>query len=189
MENYQILSLLEFLGEFTRHLPPKGSHLIRYYGWYSNKGRGMRKESEAGAAHKSSPEIDAQRETPGRCNQTWAMLIKRVYEIDPMDCPKCGGQRTVVTFIEPPQCEVIEKILCHSGLCQSSATRAPPDVDGLVHELDAMETMHLGSKSASYFAASTCMVCSGNPQFRSPAQEMAVCLDWRAIRLRSVRTP
>ena len=136
MENYQILSLLEFLGEFTRHLPPKGSHLIRYYGWYSNKGRGMRKESEAGAAHKSSPEIDAQRETPGRCNQTWAMLIKRVYEIDPMVCPKCGDQMKVVAFIEPPQREAIEKILRHSGLWQSSAARTPPDVDELVHELD-----------------------------------------------------
>ncbi len=28
---------------------------------------------------------------PSRCSQTWAMLIKRVYEIDPLTCPKCGG--------------------------------------------------------------------------------------------------
>ena len=27
----------------------------------------------------------------GRCSQTWAMLIKRVYEIDPLACPQCGG--------------------------------------------------------------------------------------------------
>ena len=41
------------------------------------------------------------------------MLIKRVYEMDPMVCPKCGGQMKVVAFIEPPQREVIEKILRH----------------------------------------------------------------------------
>ena len=31
--NFQILDPLEFLAEFTQHIPPKGAHLIRYYGW------------------------------------------------------------------------------------------------------------------------------------------------------------
>ena len=62
-------------------------------------------------------------------------------------CPPCHQKRTlltaihvaeeVVAFIEPPQREVIEKILQHCGLWQASAPRAPPDVDGLVLELDA----------------------------------------------------
>ncbi len=43
----------------------------------------------------------------------------------------------VVSFLEPPQGEVIEKILRHRGLWQASAPRAPPDVDNLVLELDA----------------------------------------------------
>ena len=42
--NYQILSPLDFLAELTQHIPPQGAHLIRYYGWYSNKSRGMRKQ-------------------------------------------------------------------------------------------------------------------------------------------------
>lgn len=29
--NFQILEPLDFLAEFTQHIPPKGSHLIRYY--------------------------------------------------------------------------------------------------------------------------------------------------------------
>ena len=65
------------------------------------------------------------------------MLIKRVYEVDPLSCPQCGGAMQVVAFIEPPQGEVIEKILKHAGLWQASAPRAPPDVEGLVLELDA----------------------------------------------------
>jgi hypothetical protein len=114
--NFQILSPLDFLAEFTQHIPPTGSHLIRYYGSYSNKARGMRKKAEAEAAGELTSGPDTNREAPSRCSQTWAMLIKRVYEMDPMVCPKCGGQMTVVAFIEPPQRDVIEKILRHCGL-------------------------------------------------------------------------
>ena len=65
------------------------------------------------------------------------MLIKRVYEVDPLSCPECGGQMKVVSFIEPPQADVIEAILKHCGLWQPRSPRAPPDVDELVLELDA----------------------------------------------------
>ena len=61
-----------------------------------------------------------------RASQTWAMLIKRVYEVDPLACPKCGGQMKVVAFIEPPQGAVIEKILRHCGLWHASSPRPPP---------------------------------------------------------------
>ncbi len=131
--NFQILPPLDFLAEFTQHIPAKGSHLIRYYGWYSNKSRGMRKQVEAEASAEASSEDTAA--TGSR--QSWAMLIKRVYEVDLLCCPECGGQMQVVSFIEPPQADVIEAILKHCGLWQASAPRAPPDVDGLVVELDA----------------------------------------------------
>ena len=55
--NFQILDSLEFLAEFTQHIPPQGAHLIRGHrpkvgrGWYSNKARGLRrKQAEAAAA-------------------------------------------------------------------------------------------------------------------------------------------
>jgi hypothetical protein len=37
---------------------------------------------------------------------TWAMLIKRVYEVDPLACPCCGGQMKIVSFIERCQADV-----------------------------------------------------------------------------------
>jgi ribosomal protein S27E len=40
--NFQLFDPLDFLAELTQHIPNKGEHLIRYYGWYSNKARGMR---------------------------------------------------------------------------------------------------------------------------------------------------
>jgi hypothetical protein len=43
-------------------------------------------------------------DTPApRYSRTWAMLIKRIYEVDPLACPKCGGVMKVVSFIEPPR--------------------------------------------------------------------------------------
>jgi hypothetical protein len=140
--NFQILSPLDFLAEFTQHIPPKGCHTIRYFGFYSNKSRGIRKKAGEGAVPSSAGNAcDA---TPARCSQTWAMLIKRVYEIDPMVCSQCGGEMKIVSFIDPPQNGVIERILhghrraaLVDGLWQASAPRAPPDVDGLVLELDA----------------------------------------------------
>ena len=71
------------------------------------------------------------------------MLIKRVYGIAPLTCPQCGSQMKVVAFIEPPQDEVVEKILRHCGLWQASAPRAPPDADGLVPELDSASSDQL----------------------------------------------
>ena len=65
------------------------------------------------------------------------MLIKRVYEVDPLCCPECGGQMEVVSFIEPAQAEVIEAILKRCRLWQASEPQAPPDVEDLVLELDA----------------------------------------------------
>jgi hypothetical protein len=36
--NFQVFDPLDFLAEVTQHIPDPGEHLIRYYGWYSNKG-------------------------------------------------------------------------------------------------------------------------------------------------------
>ncbi len=147
--NYLVFDPLDFLAEFTQHIPPKGAHLVRYYGWYSNKARGMRrKAAEAEVANQQDccgrglptrPCSGAATEpaTSTRCSQTWAMLIKRVYEVDPLMCARCGGEMKVVAFIEPPRGDVIEKILRHCGLWDPSTPRAPPPEDGWVYEPDA----------------------------------------------------
>jgi hypothetical protein len=59
------------------------------------------------------------------------MLIKRVYEVDPLECPKCGGPMKIIGFIERDQSDVIERILHHCGLWEGpirtlASPRAPP---------------------------------------------------------------
>ena len=148
--NFQVLSPLDFLAEFTQHIPAKGAHLVRYYGWYSNKARGMhRKLAEAAAVEPPTgnlPSPSGRGRAPcthgrgegitRRASQTWAMLIKKIFEVDPLACPKCGGQMKVVAFIEPPQSDVIEKILKHCGLWQAAPPRPPPRGNGLVYAPD-----------------------------------------------------
>ena len=44
-----------------------------------------------------------------------------------------AAEMKVIAFIEPPQADVIEKILRHCGLWRDSAPRPPPGEDGLVY--------------------------------------------------------
>jgi hypothetical protein len=55
---------------------------------------------------------------------TWAALIKAVFEVDPLKCPKCGGEMKIVGFIEEEI--VIEKILRHCNLWSEPVPRPPP---------------------------------------------------------------
>ena len=55
--------------------------------------------------------LEADTEYRKKCRMTWAALIKCVFEVDPMKCPKCGGTMKVISFIERHRSDVIEKIL------------------------------------------------------------------------------
>jgi hypothetical protein len=55
--------------------------------------------------------------------KNWARLIQKIYEVDPLTCPKCQGQMSVISFIEDE--DVIKKILKHLGLWEVRP-RPPP---------------------------------------------------------------
>ena len=120
--NFHIFKPLDFLAELVQHIPNKGEHLIRYYGHYSNKARGMRAKRDAEPAEGKPPSpnpacLDRRR---------WAMLIRQIYHADPLLCPKCGGAMKIIAFIEANQGNVIRKILQHCGLWEDPAPRPPP---------------------------------------------------------------
>jgi hypothetical protein len=35
-----------------------------------------------------------------KSKQAWARLIKKIYEIDPLVCPKCGSEMKIVVFFQ-----------------------------------------------------------------------------------------
>lgn len=122
---------LEFLARVIMHVPEPRRHLVRYYGWYSNVSRGKRRRlqgtrpaDQAGAAreprgdeHDRSPDARALR-------RHWAEMIKRIYEVDPLICPSCGGEMRVVAFIT--EHEVVDKILRHLERREEGRGRGPP---------------------------------------------------------------
>ena len=60
---------------------------------------------------------------PAECRKNWARLIQKIYEVDPLICPKCNGAMKIIAFIEDG--DVIKKILKHVGLWQVKRI-APP---------------------------------------------------------------
>ncbi len=53
--------------------------------------------------------------------------IKKVWEVDPLTCPKCAGEMKIISFIYKKT--VIRKILTHLGVYQERQNqRAPPAV-------------------------------------------------------------
>ena len=64
-------------------------------------------------------------EFAANARSAWARLIRKVYEADPLECPKCHGPMRIIALIDDPP--VVQRILEHLGLWQPEATeRSPP---------------------------------------------------------------
>ena len=95
--NFQVFDALDFLAELTQHIPDKGEHLVRYYGWYSYRRRGMRAKDAPDEEGRIDRRLvgegrSAAKGQSGGTGSSWAALVKRVFEVDPLACPKCGNK-------------------------------------------------------------------------------------------------
>jgi hypothetical protein len=77
------MDYLEFIARATSHIADKGQVMIRHYGLYFN-------------AHPSHPPIieDGPAYVPSK---SWAEMICKVYEVDPLICPSCAGQMSTIS--------------------------------------------------------------------------------------------
>ena len=116
----KVFDALEWLAAMCSHVPDKGEQMVRYYGYYSNVSRGKRikREQDDLIPHILEPEG-----SPKEYRRNWARLIQKIYEVDPLTCPKCEGQMRIISFIEDE--EVIKKILKHLGLWDVKARPTP----------------------------------------------------------------
>jgi len=72
---------------------------VRYWGFYANAARGKRrKAAQARDTAQAAPRQDDD-EFTRRARLTWAKLIRRVYEVDPLLCPFCGSEMKILAFI------------------------------------------------------------------------------------------
>ena len=125
---------LEWLAAMGTHVPARGQQSVRYYGFLSNAARGKRRKlqeegqrAEAPMPTVLEPEVSA--EGFGK-NSAWARFIQKVYEVDPLECPRCSARMRVISFITDPA--VVRRILEHLGLWLANArpvprAHSPPD--------------------------------------------------------------
>ena len=120
----------EFLARVIMHIPEPRRHLVRYYGWYSNVSRGKRRKAEAengevGGAGPASRAARVEARSARALRRSWAQLIKRIYEVDPLVCPSCGSEMKVIAFIT--EHDVVDAILRHLERKEAREARAPPN--------------------------------------------------------------
>ena len=92
-----------------RPIPDRGQHLTRFYGAYANRIRKALFEdasSDAPSSPSSSPppsEPDPASAGAPASRACWARLIRKVFEVDPLICARCGGEMKVIAVV--PQFE------------------------------------------------------------------------------------
>jgi hypothetical protein len=75
------------------------------------------------AADPHTPEVDAspRPHTPGAW--TWPALMRRVFDLDVLACPRCGGRLRVVAIVPDPA--VVRTLLTHLGRARSTEAPGP----------------------------------------------------------------
>jgi hypothetical protein len=123
----------------TSHIPDKGQVMVRYYGLYANAHRGNVRKSEE-AEHKLLTIEEEGARIPRR---GWAEMIRKVYEVDPLLCPQCGGTMKVIAFLTDSA--VGDRIIDHLKLTFVADRPPPPQI---AHQ----ELSMAADGSAEYFS-------------------------------------
>jgi len=76
----------------------KMNRWLRYMGYYSNVCRGKRKRQNIDGADFIITDDPDDQYIKG-CNKSWARLIKKIYEVDPLICPIWGAPHIVTLYI------------------------------------------------------------------------------------------
>jgi len=56
----------------------------------------------------------------------WAEMIRKVYEVDPMLCPQCGGTIRIIAFLT--DYAVVDRIIDHLNLTFVAERPPPPHI-------------------------------------------------------------
>jgi Putative transposase len=119
--NFEAMDPLEWLARLADHIPDPGRHRTHFYAHYANRVRGERPGEE-------EPRHTDEAEPRRRCSPSWARLIAKVFQADPLVCRRCGGPLKVVAYITDSL--AIRQILDHLDL--SPPEKPPPETRDVV---------------------------------------------------------
>jgi len=129
-----VLEPLDFMRRLAALIPAPYTHMVRYHGVFANRsrwrpalpappahpgGEGLPTGEESGKAPESTSP-PPRRRAPLR----WAQLLRRVFHLDVLSCPRCSTAMVVLALISDPP--VVSKILRHLKLPTSPPPLAAP---------------------------------------------------------------
>ena len=133
---------VEFVGRIAALIPPARKHLVRYYGALGPRSPLRRAVSQAARRNAGVAELkagysvtalgevlQATRKAARASARAWAACIKRVFEMNPVLCVKCGGMMKLVAVIGDDK--ELDWILVNQGwpadFPRTKPARPPPD--------------------------------------------------------------
>jgi hypothetical protein len=127
-----VLTPMEFLGRVAELIPTPRRNLLRFWGVFAPN-HAMRRtivRCAKGEQIAVFPSEKKKRTRRTRARLTWAALIRRIFEDDPLRCP-CGGQMRIVKFLtEPSECaEFLESHGLQIATADPKPARAPPRLE------------------------------------------------------------
>jgi len=124
-------SPLEFLEKLVALTPRPEINLVLYHGVLAPHARWRpdvvaHGRADGGRALDSSAAVaEAGRARTGSSRHwTWALLMRRAFDLDVLRCPRCAGRTQLIATIEDPA--VIRQILAHLGFSGTRAGPPPP---------------------------------------------------------------
>lgn len=122
---------LDFLARLAALVPPPRAHLVTYHGVLAPAAAMRAAIVPAAPRRRRACEgAAAEASRPRACGRhPWAELMKRVFLVDVLRCPRCGGRRRILAAITEGR--VVRAILEALGLPTEPPTvhpaRGPPE--------------------------------------------------------------
>ena len=115
---------IEFLEKLAAIIPRPAVNLLLYHGVLAPHARWRSQVVRYGrpAPDSTARQLEASRRAAGTPSAwTWAALMRRVFDLDVLACPRCGGRLRVIATVQDPL--AVQAILAHLA---RSNTPAPP---------------------------------------------------------------
>jgi hypothetical protein len=97
----QTLLLLDppdWVHAICQQIPDRDQHLTRFYGAYANRIRNTLLTHPAPQTGSADSQPTADADSPSASSRasraSWARLIRKVFEVDPLICARCGAEKT-----------------------------------------------------------------------------------------------
>ena len=111
--------------------PPPRLNRVRYHGILASNAGFRRLVVPGTSVSTGASSVGVSTAYPSRCRLGWAALLARVFAVDVMRCPSCGGRLLLVAVLRAPSS--IRRYLSGVGLAAEpaaiAAVRPPPQRD------------------------------------------------------------